>query len=177
MRIRSLSSLLVAAAISACAPDDPPNASRDSDTAANGLTDSAFAAVQDRGKDVMGVDQYTSQHVFEDLLDGGRIILERSDSTDVAAIAQIRQHMQEIHADFTRGDFSKPFGVHAQQVPGTPVMAARKDSLKYEVIERSKGAELRIMTSDPVALAAVHEFLAFQRMDHRAAGHEGHDGH
>ena len=174
MRIRSLTSLLVVAAISACAPDDPPNASRDIVTAANPSTDSAYAAVQERGRDVMGVDQYTSQHVFEDLLDGGRIILERADSTDVAAIAQIRQHMQEIHADFTRGDFSKPFGVHAQQVPGTPVMTARRDSLKYEVIERSRGAELRIMTSDPVALAAVHEFLAFQRTDHRAAGHDGH---
>jgi hypothetical protein len=125
----------------------------------------------------MGVDQYTSQHVFEDLLDGGRIILEREDSTDTAAIAQIRSHMREILADFTRGDFSKPFGVHAQQVPGTVVMAERRDSLTYEVFDRPKGAELRIMTSDAVALKAVHEFLAFQRMDHRAAGHEGHEGH
>jgi hypothetical protein len=38
---------------------------------------------------------------------------------------------------------------------------------------------VRITTTDPAALAAVHEFLAFQRADHRAAGHEGmtHAGH
>jgi hypothetical protein len=168
---------LLAGLIAACAPDDPPHASL-ADTAMSAVsTDSAFAAVQERGKGVMGVDQYTSQHVFEDLLDGGRIVLERNDSTDVAAISQIRSHMRDILADFTRGDFSKPFGVHAQQVPGTEVMASRRDSLKYDVFDRPRGAELRIMTSDPVALAAVHEFLAFQRMDHRAAGHDGHDGH
>src|SRR6478672_9598741 len=46
--------------------------------------DSAFAAVQKRGAAVMGVDQYTSAHVFEDLPDGGRIVLERKDTTDSA---------------------------------------------------------------------------------------------
>jgi hypothetical protein len=34
------------------------------------------------------------------------------------------------------------------------------------------GGEVRIRTASPAALAAIHEFLAFQRMDHRA--HEGH---
>ena len=37
-------------------------------------SDSAFAAMQTRGQAVMGVDQYASAHVFEDLADGGRII-------------------------------------------------------------------------------------------------------
>ena len=39
-------------------------------------TDTSFAAMQARGETVMGVDQYTSAHVFEDLPDGGRIILD-----------------------------------------------------------------------------------------------------
>jgi hypothetical protein len=178
MFVRAFVFLLVTVpSLSACAPDDPPNVLADSATPPATTSDSAFAAVQERGKDVMGVDQYTSQHVFEDLLDGGRVILERADSTDAVAIAQIRAHMRDILADFSRGDFSKPFGVHAQQVPGTAVMAERRDSLTYEVFDRAKGAELRIITSDAVALKAVHEFLAFQRMDHRAAGHDAHDGH
>jgi hypothetical protein len=122
----------------------------------------------------MGVDQYTSQHVFEDLPDGGRVVLERDDSTDVASIAQIRTHMREILADFTAGDFSKPFGVHAMQVPGTTVMAAKRDVLRYEVVDLPRGSSLRITTTDSSALAAVREFLAFQRSDHRAAGHSGH---
>lgn len=33
------------------------------------------------------------------------------------------------------------------------------------------GAQVRITTTGSAAVAAVHAFLAFQRMDHRAAGH------
>jgi len=35
----------------------------------------------------MGVDQYTSRHVFDDLPDGGRVVLDRDDASDTAAIA------------------------------------------------------------------------------------------
>lgn len=45
-----------------------------------------FAAMQSRGAQVMGVDQYTSAHVFEDLPDGGRVVLDRADASDTAAI-------------------------------------------------------------------------------------------
>ena len=76
---------LLAALLTGCSG----NATPDTDTA-----DSAFAAVQERGKDVMGVDQYTSAHVFEDLPDGGRIVLDRDDPSDSAGIATIRAHMR-----------------------------------------------------------------------------------
>jgi hypothetical protein len=142
--------------------------------AAPGATsDSAFAGVQSRGAGVMGVNQYTSRHVFESLPDGGRIILERLSDGDTADIRTIRAHMHEIAAAFARGDFSAPGLVHAQQVPGTKVMAARAAKVHYDPVDRPRGAEVRITTRDPEALAAVHEFLAFQRADHRAAGHEG----
>lgn len=153
--------------IVACA--SPDGAAGDRTTAAQ--NDSAFAEVQSRGAGVMGVDQYTSQHVFEDLPDGGRIVLERDDSSDTAAVATIRAHMREIAADFGAGDFTKPFAVHARDVPGTDTMRARRDALQYEVADRPRGAELQIKTSDPAVVAAVHAFLAFQRSDHRAAGH------
>lgn len=135
--------------------------------------DNAFAATQSRGQLVMGVDQYTSAHVFEDLRDGGRIILERDDFRDSAGIATIRHHMQTIAIAFRVGDFAKPFQVHAQVVPGTGVMAARRAAISYTVVERSRGAEVRLRSADPQAIAAIHEFLAFQRGAHHAAGHEG----
>src|ERR1041384_4807062 len=45
-----------------------------------------FAAMQARGEHVMGVDQYTSAHVFEDLPDGRRVGLDRDDPSDMAGI-------------------------------------------------------------------------------------------
>src|SRR3989454_4810236 len=134
--------------------------------------DSEFAAVQSRGQAVMGVDQYTSKHVFEDLPDGGRIILDRDPRADTGGVARIRRHMHEITAAFEAGDFTKPFQVHAEVVPGTSVMAARRSAISYREVDRPRGAEVRIRSTDPAAIAAVHEFLAFQRGAHHAAGHE-----
>src|SRR5688500_20401798 len=92
--------------------------------------DSAFAALQTRGQQAMGVDQYTSSHVFESLPDGGRIVLQR-DSIDAAGTAVIRAHMHDIATRFSAGDFTIPGMVHAQQVPGTTVIAARRDPIRY----------------------------------------------
>lgn len=138
--------------------------------------DSAFAAMQARGKMVMGVDQYASAHVFEDLRDGGRIVLDADDAGDTAAIAAIRRHMRDIAGAFRAGDFTKPFQVHAQVVPGTAVMAARRAEITYSATDRPRGGEVRMQTTDSAAVAAVHDFLAFQRRAHHAAGHEGMSG-
>jgi hypothetical protein len=134
--------------------------------------DREFAAVQSRGETVMGVGQYTSAHVFEDLPDGGRIILDRDSPADTGDVSRIRRHMRDITAAFEAGDFTKPFQVHAEAVPGTAVMAARRSAIRYVEVDRPRGAEVRIRTTDPAAIAAVHEFLAFQRGAHHAAGHE-----
>ena len=80
--------------------------------------------------------------------------------------------MRDIAAAFRAGDFAKPFEVHAQRVPGTQVMTARRDKISYEVKDRPRGGEVRIRSDDPRAIAAIHEFLAFQRKAHHAAGHE-----
>jgi hypothetical protein len=133
-------------------------------------SDTAYAAMQARGAGVMGVDQYTSRHVFEPLPDGGRIELQRS-VDDSAGIAQIRRHLHEVAEAFARGDFTAPSLVHLREVPGTAVMAARRALIDYRVGPLPRGAELRITTTDSDAVAAVHEFLAFQRGEHRAPAH------
>ena len=144
--------------------------------ASAGQSDSAFAGMQRRGHAVMGVDQYASAHVFEDLEDGGRIVLEADNVSDTSAIAAIRQHMRDIAVAFQAGDFAGPFRVHAQVVPGTAVMAARHTRITYEATDRPRGAEVRLWTTDRAAVTAIHAFLAFQRSAHHAAGHEAMPG-
>jgi len=133
--------------------------------------DTAFAAMQDRGKEAMGVDQYTSSHVFESLSDGGRIVLRR-DVADSAGVAAIRSHMRYIAERFAAGDFALPGFVHAQEVPGTRVMTERKALIAYVADTLPRGGEVRIVTSDAASLEAVHAFLEFQRHAHHAAGHD-----
>ena len=65
-------------------------------------SDSSFAALQQRGESAMGVNQYTSQHVFEPLPTGGRIVLQRKESDSIGEAA-IRAHMRTISCVHERG--------------------------------------------------------------------------
>lgn len=165
MRIRPLM-LALAAPVLPCAL---PAQHGHGHAAHHAAGDTAFAALQARGQAAMGVDQYTSTHRFDALPDGGRIELQR-DTDDAEGIATIRAHLAGIAQAFARGDFRTPAAVHAREVPGTDVMAARRDAIRYAYRDLARGGEVRITTTDPQALAAVHAFMAFQRLDHRSGG-------
>ena len=149
-------SLLAMALLSGCSPGS--------------AADRDFEAVQSRGRVAMGVDQYTSTHLFQPRSDGGRIELQR-DHADSAGRAQILRHMHEIAAAFEAGNFSVPGFVHAREVPGTRLMAARRNEIRYEVESLPRGGALRLTSRDSLAVSAIHSFLAFQRKDHRAGMH------
>lgn len=129
--------------------------------------DRAFAGVQARGRVAMGVDQYTSSHVFEPLPDGGRIVLQR-DEEDSGGTALVREHMAHISGAFSEGDFRLPGFVHGREVPGTAVMRSKRAAISYTADSLPRGGQLRIRSADPEAVRAIHRFLAFQRHDHRA---------
>jgi hypothetical protein len=163
--------LLVLIMLAACS-GGPGRSAPSAQEAAREPADSAFALVQTRGHAAMGVDQYTSQHRFESLPGGGRISLKR-DADDSAGAAQIRRHMQTIALAFAGGEFALPGFVHDREVPGTAVMAQRRSHITYTVDTLPRGGQLRIRSDDSVAVAAIHEFLSFQRQDHRSGGGRG----
>jgi hypothetical protein len=134
-------------------------------------SDAGFAGVQSRGQVAMGVNQYTSTHYFTPLPDGGRIELQRN-GADSVGTAQIRRHMEMIARQFAAGDFHLPGFVHDRNVPGTSVMAAHRGAIRYTVESLPRGAALRLITSDSVAILAIHDFLGFQRQDHHAGSHD-----
>jgi hypothetical protein len=165
--MRLTRAVLVTAALgSTTALASPVAAQHAHDHARRADSDTAFASMQTRGEAAMGVDQYTSAHQFEDLPDGGRIELQR-DSTDSAGVAEIRAHLQSIAKAFAQGDFQVPGFVHAGEVPGTMVMRERQDRITYVFHPLPGGGEVRIGTADTTAVRAVHNFLAFQRGEHR----------
>jgi hypothetical protein len=162
---------LILALVCACSPGSDAASRADARRAA-AEADSRFADVQRRGHAAMGVDQYTSTHLFQALPDGGRIELQR-DTADSADRLRILEHMGKIAAAFGAGDFTVPGFVHAREVPGTAVMAARRARISYVVESLPRGAAVRLTTGDSSAIEAIHEFLAFQRQDHRAGTHHG----
>jgi hypothetical protein len=62
--------------------------------------------------------------------------------------------------------------VHAtSEVPGTSVMKRLRADITYSPRDLPGGGEVVISSRNPDAVAAIHEFLAFQRMDHHAGMH------
>jgi hypothetical protein len=75
--------------------------------------------------------------------------------------------MLKIAGMFAQGDFSLPMFIHETVPPGVEVMKRLKDQIVYVAENITKGAQVRIVTVNPEALGAVHEFLPFQIKDHR----------
>ena len=69
---------------------------------------------------------------------------------------------------FGEGNFDAPMLVHdSKNVPGTKAMTERKGAIRYQYVETANGGRVNIVTSDPDALAAVHQFLKFQIAEHK----------
>lgn len=120
-----------------------------------------------RGAMVMGFDQARTTHHFVLFNDGGAIEVSVNDAADAHNRDAIRSHLPHIAMMFGDGNFDAPMLVHdSTHVPGTKTMAERKAAIRYHYVDTAKGGRVDIVTSDPVALAAVHQFLTFQIAEH-----------
>ena len=120
-----------------------------------------------RGDAVMGFSAEKTRHHFRLRADGGEIEVVTIDPNDEENAGQIRSHLRHIARMFAAGNFTAPMLIHAQDPPGSAVMAARTGQIVYAVEQVPSGARVRITTADREALDAVHAFLRFQITDHR----------
>ena len=93
--------------------------------------------------------------------------MESDSPEDNASKEAIRRHILKIAGMFAQGDFSLPMFIHDTVPPGVEVMKRLKDQIVYTAENTAKGAQVRIVTVNPEALVAVHEFLRFQIKDRR----------
>lgn len=72
-------------------------------------------------------------HQFYGTPVGGEIIITALNGSDRQTINQIKNHITEIQKEFSEGNFTKPFFIHAQEVLGTGVMSEKKELIKNYV--------------------------------------------
>ena len=124
------------------------------------------ADVEKHGDEAMGFPHDKTTHHFRLYSDGGAIEVTVNDDKDSQNLHAIRAHLTHIVTMFTNGDFSTPMFVHDQVPPGVPVMKEKHAEIAYSFEELSSGGRVRIKTTNPKALKAVHDFLRFQIADH-----------
>lgn len=124
------------------------------------------AEMKQRGNQAMGFDQDKTTHHFVLTATGGLIQVEVNDPTDLTSRDLIRTHLREISSEFGNGVFDKPFETHAEVPPGVPTMQRLKASITYSFETTATGGLVRIVTANPDALHAVHDFLRYQIKEH-----------
>jgi hypothetical protein len=125
------------------------------------------ADVAQRGDKAMGFSHEKTTHHFRIYGNGGAIEVTANDPKDAESRDEIQMHLGHIAKMFAAGDFNVPMLVHDRIPPGAEKMSALKSEIKYTYEKMDRGGRVRIVTKNPEALAAVHEFLRFQITDHQ----------
>lgn len=76
------------------------------------------ARVSARGTAVMPFSLSATTHVFTKTSTGGIQEVAVKDPQDHGQVSLVREHLKEIAAQFTGGDFSGPSHIHGPQMPG-----------------------------------------------------------
>lgn len=126
-----------------------------------------MADLKSHGAQAMGFDQDKTAHHFQLLRDGGRVEVRAKDPKDQTSIVQIRHHLRMQAQKFAHGDFGAPELTHGRVPPGVPAMQKLRSEIKYQFEQTLYGGKLRISSSSPAAVDAVHQFLKFQIEDHQ----------
>lgn len=122
--------------------------------------------MMERGNIAMGFNQNKIAHQFAVTPNGGNITITSLNSNETQTINQIKTHIMDIQKDFSEGNFTKPFFIHAQEVPGTDVMTEKKDLIKYNILELRNGSSLVLTTNDKELMDAISQFMKYQAKAH-----------
>ena len=95
-----------------------------------------------------------------------KIIITALNASDRQTIDQIKNHTLDIEKEFSEGNFTKPFFVHAQEVPATEVMSEKRDFIKYNIRDLINGSSLQLTTNDKALIDAIRQFMQFQARQH-----------
>ena len=137
-----------------------------SKTTSNITTGFNQTAMLERGNVAMGFNQSKIHHHFMATSTGGEIMIMSTNMNDTQTINEIRSHIKEIQYEFSQGNFTKPFYIHDQVVPGTDIMTAKKDLIQYSLQNIDGGSILILNTNNTELLDAIQKFMNFQSSQH-----------
>lgn len=125
------------------------------------------AVVESHGDQAMGFPHDPTTHHFRLMSNGGVIEVSANNPDDKSNTQAIREHLKHIAKMFANGDFSTPMFIHDSVPPGTTTMKLMKAAIHYAYEEMPSGGRVRIQADDPIAVAAIHDFLRFQITEHQ----------
>jgi hypothetical protein len=159
--------VLLLLALPAFAQDTKQDDMKDCPMHAQHAAQSHQAVAESHGDQAMGFPHDKTTHHFRMDAAGGAIEITVKDSGDKANTTAIRSHLSHIAMLFSDGDFSMPMLIHDSIPPGVTTMKLMKSDIHYNYEEMPTGGRVRIKSDNPVAVAAIHDFLRFQIIEHQ----------
>jgi TusA-related sulfurtransferase len=164
---------LLLLALPALGQDTRQDEMKDCPMHAQHAAESHQSVVKGHGDQAMGFPHDKTTHHFLMTENGGAIEVTANDPGDKADTAAIHSHLSNIATMFSNGDFSTPMFIHDGVPPGVTTMKLMKSAIRYKYEEMPVGGIIRIKSDDPVAVAAIHDFLRFQITEHRTGDRLG----
>jgi len=125
------------------------------------------AVVETHGDQAMGFPHDATTHHFHLMSNGGVIEVTANNPDHKTNTQAIRLHLKHIATMFSNGDFSTPMFIHNGVPLGTTTMKLMKAAIQYTYEEVPSGGRVRMQADDPIAVAAIHDFLRFQVTEHQ----------
>lgn len=126
-----------------------------------------LAGLQHQMQPGMHFDQTAAVHHFLITAEGGTIAIDARNTKEDSTRASIREHLKMVADDFAQGDFSSPLATHGEVPPGAKDMARLKADIRYTYEETPRGGRVLIRSESAPAVAAIHQFLAYQIKEHK----------
>ncbi len=137
-----------------------------------------LADIAKRGADVMPFDIEAKMHIFTKTDTGGMQSIVTKNNSDAEQVELVRKHLKDIQAQFLKGDFSGPWHIHGQGMPGlAQLQAAKRGQIKMGYRNIPGGAQVTYSTQVPKLVVALHSWFDAQLADHGTDALAGHHHH
>jgi hypothetical protein len=119
-------------------------------------------ALLTRATRVSGVDSERVNRHFYVLKNGGAVEITAKDANDDATIKAIQTYLKKESDLWMKGNFDNIAAVYGRAPEATTQLKKLRDNVTYAVVPEENGAVVRMLTINPMAKSAIHDYLRFQ---------------
>jgi len=111
---------------------------------------------------VSGFDSARVNRHFYVLKNGGALEITVKDPKDEDTIKAIRSYLKKESELWTKGNFDTVATVYGRVPESTVQLKKLREDVTYAVVPEENGGVIRLLTVNPSAKAAIHDYLRFQ---------------
>jgi hypothetical protein len=119
-------------------------------------------ALLNRVSKASGLDNERVDRHFYVLKNGGAVEVLAKNPNDEATVKAIQTYLKKESDLWTKGNFETITAVYGRPPEGTPQLKKLRNDVTFAVVPEENGAVLRMLTVNPTAKSAIHDYLRFQ---------------